>query len=250
MISSVIGSRLFDPLRERAATLVDGRRLFACQPAFGRDYYERMRVVQDRLRDSYTSYKSCVSPGGSAVSFESACFLYLWCETYRPNFILDLGSGYSSYVFRLYKSEFEDRPTVFSVDSSVEWLDKTREYLAQNHLSQENLISSNFLSGVELAGLDFAFFDIRPLDMRIALLPAVFAKLNEGGAIIVDDMHKRHFRPGIRRAAAHLPGHLFSLKRFTLDSYGRYAYMLLKQFKPEPTPRHWRGSSANSVTSA
>lgn len=231
MFASKMNMRLIDPLRETISAKLDVRRLFAARPELGKNYVERNRRVQDLLKHSYAYYKANVSPGGSAVSLETACFLYLWCETYRPSYILDLGSGYSSFVFRLYRKNVNGEAKIVSIDSSPEWLDKTAQYLAGEALSPEMLLTADALEKVELTGLDLAFLDIRPLDLRVRLMAPLFEKLEQRGALIIDDLHKPHFRPLVRSEAAALSARLFNIKGLTLDEYGRYVYVLMKSVK-------------------
>lgn len=220
--------RLIEPLREQMAGIAGWYRLQTVAGQLSGKYYEQREPVEKLLRSSYESYTRNVSSSRSAVSFETACFMYCWCEIYRPLFILDLGSGYSSYVFRLYQQRSGNDVRVVSVDDSTEWLEATRHYLAGHGLAQDGLLTVDGFTQLTPERTDLVFLDIRPLQRRIDLLPGLFNALSDGGAIVVDDMHKPHFRPGMISAASTASGRFISLRRLTLDQYGRYSYLLIK----------------------
>ena len=77
-------------------------------------------------------------------TFHLLVWLFLWnlrvyfsiCFQQRPRIILDLGSGFSSAVFRLYMAQQNVQTTVYSVDDDPLWLNKTRDSLKANNLSQ------------------------------------------------------------------------------------------------------------------
>jgi predicted O-methyltransferase YrrM len=219
---------IFDPVREARSAVKDIPRLGRDIPELA-DYPRLYEAAKMRLAESHAFYVSRVSTGtGSAASLELACFLDIWCRTRNPRFILDLGSGYSSFIFRSYQKDADHPVRVISVDNSPEWLAKTGEYLRNHGLSEEELMLSGALPATDFTGVDLVLFDIRPLDARTALLGPVCRAMPVGGGMVIDDVHKPHFRPFVRRELAKLPCTLYNLQAVTLDSYSRYAYLAVK----------------------
>ncbi|MDP2727812.1 MAG: hypothetical protein Q8P59_09750, partial [Dehalococcoidia bacterium] len=77
-----------------------------------RDYRGLARECREKLLPYYGQYTSRVSIDYMAVSLELSAFLMVLCERFRPSSILDLGSGFSSFVFRYYASKATPKPTV------------------------------------------------------------------------------------------------------------------------------------------
>lgn len=222
-----INSKIIQSITEKISAKRDFRLFIKDFPKLT-NYEHLYETTILRLQETHVDYITNISPGGSAVSLELACFLDLWCHVREPKFILDLGSGYSSYVFRSYQKKAHYPVRVVSVDNSPEWLEKTEEYLQTHALSTEELITSEALKGLDFAGVDLGFFDIRPLELRISLIRPVFDAMLIGGAIVIDDVHKPHFRPHVRHIIARLPCTLYNLRGITVDSYERYAYLVIK----------------------
>jgi hypothetical protein len=63
-----------------------------------------------------------------SVSVELAVFLDVLCRLIEPDRILDLGSGFSSFVLRrhLASRDVGVHSVIWSIDDSPEWLEQTR----------------------------------------------------------------------------------------------------------------------------
>ena len=104
-------------------------------------YSQQAETIRRRLLPAYRAYTATISPDPIAISLELAVFLYVICEATNPSTLLDLGSGFSSYVFRSYaksKDKFS-APVTYSVDDSTEWLDETRRFLQHHDCDCHNL---------------------------------------------------------------------------------------------------------------
>jgi len=173
--------------------------------------------VPPLLREAYLQYIKDVSSPVWAISWELAVYLDKLIQELRPNRILDLGSGFSSLVFRRY-----EQAETTSVDIDPLWLEKTRLFLEDHQLSTANMHLMQ----------DFKFegdYDLILLDAGLAQKDRgpLFEKCKQhcSGIIVLDDMHMPDYR-----AAAH---HFFKndliidLKLDTIDSYQRYAWMIV-----------------------
>jgi predicted O-methyltransferase YrrM len=155
-------------------------------------------------------------------------FLGVVCEARRPHTILDLGSGFSSYVFRSYAHGADEfpGPVTHSVDRSAEWLDETRRFLRHQDRDCHNLWTCDEFIKHDRPPFDLVLQDMGDLGTRRRMLPQVLDMCRPGGMLVIDDMHV----PGYRRALAceleRLGHSYFSLRTFTKKRL-RYSYLVL-----------------------
>jgi predicted O-methyltransferase YrrM len=151
-----------------------------------------------------------------AASEEMCHFLASACESLRPSTILDLGSGISSFVLRHFDVE------VWSVDDDKEWLDKTRGFLTQEGVSTENVIHLDDFDWSKR--FDLVFHDFGHMEVREQFLSQAVASTEQGGLLVLDDVHKLHYRVVVQREITQ-PS--FSLRKWTEDEYGRFGMAVL-----------------------
>jgi predicted O-methyltransferase YrrM len=153
-------------------------------------------------------------------------FLTTMCEQVRPRTILDLGSGFSSYVFRRYAHGVEqgEQPVVYSVDESGRWLEKTHAFLRRHELDDPNLSTWSEFQATNPPPFDLVLYDLATLEVRVKLLPAVLNFCRPGGLIVIDDIHVPGYRRAIRRSLDRSAARNFSLRAFTRKRL-RYAYL-------------------------
>ena len=94
--------------------------------------------AQTQLRPLYEEYVTSVSTADMAVSLPIASLCLALCRIEHPKRILDLGSGFSSFIFRMHATELGGCE-VYSADDSAEWLHKTRDYLITKQMPATNL---------------------------------------------------------------------------------------------------------------
>lgn len=97
----------------------------------------------DILKPYYKNYCKNVSPDNQALSFKASVYCYNYCVKNKPRKIIDLGSGFTSFVLRLYQKNFstEDfKIYVYSVDDNKKWLNKTYNFLKNNKVNTDNLL--------------------------------------------------------------------------------------------------------------
>jgi predicted O-methyltransferase YrrM len=213
-------------VREKARR--DSERLRQRFPALN-DYARSAARIRQRLAAEYQDYTSTVSPGTIAISLELAIFLTALCELSRPRAILDLGSGFSSYVFRRYAREsgVSPPPLVYSIDDSEPWLNQTRRFLQRRDLDPGNLYTWSEFVAREKPAFDLVLQDLGDLGTRLRVLNAVLESCAAGGMMVIDDMHVPGYRRAVleelnRRGLSH-----FSLRSFTRKRM-RYSYLVTR----------------------
>jgi predicted O-methyltransferase YrrM len=158
-----------------------------------------------------------------AVSFETAVLLRVFCDQLRPRRLLDLGSGFSSYVLRSYAAENAEC-CVWSVDDSLRWLDRTREFLQRNGLCSDGLMHWDEFTNKGEKDFDLIFHDLGSMRIRAETLPAILPlRRAANGVVVLDDVNRRTYRNLAEASASGLGLGSFDLKAWTLDSFGRYS---------------------------
>jgi len=183
------------------------------------------------LQKYYDDYTTNVSTSDMAISLEMATFLNFVISTRKPSSILDLGSGFSSFVFR----KFSDTQTkIYSVDDNQEWLNKTKDYLTVNEIRNDKLFTWDEFKGESLDfKFDLIFHDLGNMKTRQKALDDVLSFFNESGVIIFDDIHKIDYYRAVEDF--NLKNNLFfkSVQYLTLDGFGRYAGIAYKNIEQE-----------------
>jgi hypothetical protein len=173
----------------------------------------------ENLKRAYLEYIGGISTPVWAMSWELATYMDRLIQSTDIKRILDLGSGFSSFVFRRTGRE------VTSVDDSPEWLVKTRRFLEGQKVSTERLfLLTDFKFGCHY---DLTLLDLgRVENDRVPLFEPVRA---HSGMIILDDMHYADYR---RQAKQFFKNDLIiDLTLDTKDTYGRYSWLVI--------PRHY-----------
>jgi predicted O-methyltransferase YrrM len=181
------------------------------------------------LQAPYAEYTRKVSTPLHAISLELGAVLLSLCRALRPRTILDLGSGFSSLVFRLYASDATPRPSVTSVDDSPEWLEKTRAFLSGFSVPPDNLLLwADFLE-LGPGKFDLVLHDIGDMHVRGRTLSKALGYADRGGLVVLDDIHIRSFRARAEETLAAGGFEAYDLRPLTLDAYGRFAVIVRRQ---------------------
>jgi predicted O-methyltransferase YrrM len=209
---------------ERSIAQSDAVRLRVRFP-FLQAYDQLASEYRGRLQRAYQDYTSRISPDPIAISLELATFLAVICARCRPRNILDLGSGFSSFVFRTYAEELQPQTLVCSVDHSSIWLNTTRGFLHERGLDCRGLLTwEAFVAVTERPRFDLILQDMSDLETRRRQLDTIIEACNPTGMIVIDDMHVPAYRRAIlddldRHRLSH-----YSLRDFTRKRL-RYAYL-------------------------
>jgi len=186
--------------------------------------------IELEMSATFREYTNTVSLEGMPISFESACFLWSLCEATQPRRILDMGSGFSSFVFRRYQRNADVRPEVWSVDESQEWLEKTRKFLRLQDLSDDNLYTWEEFLELEPPHFDLIFHDLGYMHERPDIFERLLGLRRPQGFLVVDDFQNPVYRAEIThrlRQYDTLAG--YCLRWLTLDKSLRYIMLVRQQ---------------------
>jgi len=230
--------RFFDTTNQLIAKLDEGRGLLDARRLVERlpqlnMYDMEARAAYRALENAYSEYTSTISTPKMAISLELAIFLLAFCNLTRPRSVLDLGSGFSSFVLRLYQERSPHQVTVCSVDDSQVWLSKTTTFLTNHGMPTESLIMWERFCAENRERFDLVLHDLGTFKMRIRTLGAALTRIAPGGFAILDDMHKLSYRRFVEKALRERNLTHFSLQAFTKDSIGRFSELVLNG-KPCP----------------
>ncbi len=176
------------------------------------------------IRREHQSYVRTISSPEMAMSLELAIFIFEWCVANEPKTVLDLGSGFSSFIFRLYQKKAKNTVIVWSVDDHDEWLEKTRSYLEEKQVNTDKLLTLNtFLTTETAVKFDCILLDLNFVEIRKDYIQTSMDRLKKNGLLIIDDVHKVEFLRSVKSAALKNSGTLQKLTRYTKDRFGRFA---------------------------
>ena len=193
--------------------------------------FTEFTAIADELKqqflDEYLEYTSQVSSPSMAISLELSAFLYYICGLIKPNVILDMGSGFSSYVFRKYQAEEPSHPIVYSVDDDEPWLNRTAEFLIRHRLSVEHLYKvEQFNSLDQKITADLILHDMSNPDIRAKTLPQLIKYCSSTSLIVLDDIQKGIIRPAAVKFIRDRRLNYFDLRPVLVDEFGRYQWCL------------------------
>ncbi len=174
----------------------------------------------------YQDYISRVSIDYMAISLELSAFLLVLCEVFKPGAILDLGSGFSSFVLRYYMSSATPKPIVWSVDDSPEWLERTRTFLMDYKVPSENLSTWSSFAQQRFDNFDLILDDLGVMEVRTATLKKVLTLARPAGIIILDDMHKAEYASYVKQVLHASKCKSYNLIPYTRDKYGRFSILV------------------------
>lgn len=192
------------------------------------DGLTRERIAQEKnwLSTFYTEYISSVSRADMALSLETASCISAICKLTKPKRILDMGSGFTSFLLRSYA--LSTGATVVSVDDDERWLLKTEQFLTMHNLPTANMMLLDKFLGSSLDIFDLIVFDLNFVEVRIMYVNDVVGRLAPSGIIFFDDVHKIDYLMNLLEKVAKAPIRLFDLKPVTYDAYSRYTLAGLK----------------------
>jgi predicted O-methyltransferase YrrM len=192
-----------------------------------RAYPELGPPARSALLPFYREYVATVSTQVMAISLELAVFLSVTCDECRPARILDLGSGFSSFVFRTYMLKASPLPEVWSVDDDAHWLERTRESLVKHDLPTEQLLTWSSFQQRSPGVFDLILYDLGNMETRKRTLEHVLEYSAEGSVLILDDVQKPEYGSYARKFLKGRQHGLYSLRRYTLDDFGRYSLLVI-----------------------
>jgi predicted O-methyltransferase YrrM len=176
------------------------------------------------LHPAYEAYVRDVSTAGMAASLETAALLSHLVEATGPRTLVDLGSGFSSWVLR------EAAPpgaTVLSFDTDAGWLERTAARPRSRDASTTGLHVWPDERDALPEEVDLAFHDLAGGEIRNEVMVDVLDRIAPGGFAVIDDMHAPTHRWALERALAERQGLLATpLVGMTRDDQQRWAWVV------------------------
>jgi predicted O-methyltransferase YrrM len=188
----------------------------------------------DLLRPSHTLYVTTVTTPDIAISLEMSSFVWTLCEMYSPRVMVDLGSGYSSFMLRMWAGLQEQRSLVVSIDDNEEWLKKSIKFCEDHHKNTDGFLMHSDTRVDLLKGIDFVLHRFGNLNTRKATLKYALSLLNHDGLILLDDIHKYHYADYVTKLLSSTELVHLDVERLTRDSFGRYG--VLYSYNPHRLP--------------
>lgn len=188
--------------------------------------YSRQTVfnIASEIRHPYCRYMLNCTKDDMPITFSQACFLLYYVNVVSPSRILDLGSGFSTYIFSYYLSQRKhDLPVIYSVDDSEYWLDQTKLFIKnENYYDKQflNFETWETINQMSLPKFDFVFVDIGSLDFRAKNFEHITQKfLGDGGRLFVDDMHFLEYKKSVLQCKDKNGMRGYSITSFCQDEY-------------------------------
>lgn len=180
-----------------------------------------------KLYNEYNRYVNEVSKADMAASFECIVFLVTLCRQKSFTKILDLGSGFSSFALRYIS--VNENVQIWSVDDNELWLSRTIDFLRQQQVSTENVLMLDGFIAEGEDDFDLIFLDLNYVEVREKFIELVVQRCRPGGTIVFDDVHKPDYLYEVLRQGRRLGVNFFDIKALTVDGFGRFALLGVKE---------------------
>jgi predicted O-methyltransferase YrrM len=200
----------------------------AFNEVFGLGEEECRAAATTDLENAYGEYVKHISSPDRAISLQMAAFLSALCERHRPVSILDLGSGFSSFVFRAYA---QTHAAVWTVDDDPNWLERTAQFLTARLVPTNNMALWQE-GGWRDEGFDLVCYDLGGMTTRAQALPEILQKIGDTTILVLDDMHKEEYVPTVERELRTGQWRYFDARSHTMDHYGRFCGVVLRATHP------------------
>ena len=178
------------------------------------------------LQPAYNDYIARISPHNWALSLETGSLFYVICEEVKPAKVIDTGSGFSSYVVRLWQQKNMPSAEVWSVDDSASWLERSKTFCAEKSVGLDNFdVWESFEKAHPEPEFDVVLYDLGSMKMRVNTFPRALKLCKPGGIVIIDDTHKNFYRNEVTRVCGEQNIPLDDMKALTTDSIDRYCWV-------------------------
>ncbi len=149
-----------------------------------------------KLKFQYDKYSEI---NGAPISLEESQHISNVIYELQPKLILDLGSGWSSFLFR----EICKDSKIISVDTNKSWLKKSIQFCIEQNVEIDNFMSWDVLSEMHsslIDKVDFVFHDMGDRKLREKTTKWVLDVVRPNGYVIFDDMHKNDLKNNVQNA--------------------------------------------------
>lgn len=183
-----------------------------------------MEEATRQLAEPYADYTATTSTPAHAMSLQAAAFLLCLCRRLKPRRVVDLGSGFSSYVLARYAQESPHVVQVQSVDDDRDWLTRTEEFLERHHLRAwtRTRMWDTFSSERHIP-YDFIFHDLAGGKIREEAMAWVCGAVRVDGVAVFDDIHHLGHCESLLAATAAAGLAFHSLHPWTMDDSLRFS---------------------------
>lgn len=172
---------------------------------------------KNMIIDEYNYYIENVSARHMAASLPCCLYLIALYDTLKPNNILELGSGFTSYCLRLFKKENNLDTSIWSIDTDDVWLKKSQEYCSGHKLDSNNFELWGDFSKRKIK-FDLVFVDIDSGPKRHTYFNPVFNRFSKKGTFVyLDDLHKPHVRNPLISIVNTKGYYIYDIEKFTKD---------------------------------
>jgi predicted O-methyltransferase YrrM len=171
-----------------------------------------------------------------AVSLSTATLMFFLCEAFAARRILDLGAGFSSVVARTYASA---HPSVVchSVDTSEEWLERTRGFLRESNLSTAGLFHWPAFRERGEPKYDLVLHDLGNMRVRSETLVDALRMVLPTGMVLIDDTHFPGYAAFVAETLERYCADTFpESEDLTRDGFGRCALLVSRVIGPLDQP--------------
>lgn len=186
------------------------------------------RPYYHNLAPAFELYIGNVSPRSMAIPIETSAFLWWLCVETKAKSVVDLGSGFTSYVLRLYASQCDYPVVVHSVDDDPYWLERSVRF-CEFH---KGLDLDGFLSDDEWMASDQTYdvivHDMASGDKRNEFAGHAADRLNAGGHLLLDDAQNHSHHHAFSDVCRYRGMTLVDIWAQTIEEAGRFAALAVK----------------------
>lgn len=178
------------------------------------------------LSPVYEIYVNTVSSWKMALSLETAALAWVLCEQIKPRRIIDMGSGFSSFVVRHWAKSSGSDADVWSTDDDKLWLDQSALFCAKTGVSVANFVHWDDFNITEQ--FDLIIYDLGRMPCRTTNIERAFSLRSPNGVIVIDDMHKFNYNIEVKRVIQKFNLNGVDMKDATIDRHeGRHCWLAL-----------------------
>ena len=160
-----------------------------------------------------------------ALSLETAALIWTLCNDERPQSIVDLGSGFSSFVVRNWVKASGQRSVVWSVDDDAGWLQRSKRYCEDRAVDTSNFATWAVFQHTPLK-FDLILYDLGRMPVRFENVGRALDLCSPKGTVVIDDMHKFNYHKEVERVLAEKGFTGIDMRESTTDAHeGRHCWI-------------------------
>lgn len=175
--------------------------------------------------NNYSDEVFSISDKASIVIYNLICFL-------KPQTILDLGSGFTTWL-SYYAAINSEKTSIISVDSSWEWIVKNEEFLSKHNIDSTIINYRTFNENPpDLPAGSLIINDIGDPDnlaLRESSLGLISHYVRNGAVLFLDDIHKPSVKAAALRFIHENDFRFQDLCPITFDHFGRYSWLIFAE---------------------